>query len=140
MIEASKPENKANIKRLIHYYEDHIMHDPNITLVKEEVEYETLVHSGYDAVIIAVGGKTRILNVPGIEKNSVIYASDYLNGSTAVTGNTVVVIGGGITGAETALELNAEGKKVTIVEMTDAFLANLVPLVRNILQRSMKQT
>ena len=49
--------------------------------VKEEVEYETLVHSGYDAVIIAVGGKTRILNVPGIEKNSVIYASDYLNGS-----------------------------------------------------------
>ena len=124
MIEASKPENKANIKRLIHYYEDHIMHDPNITLVKEEVEYETLVHSGYDAVIIAVGGKTRILNVPGIEKNSVIYASDYLNGSTAVTGNTVVVIGGGITGAETALELNAEGKKVTIVEMTDAFLAN----------------
>lgn len=57
MIEASKPENKANIKRLIHYYEDHIMHDPNITLVKEEVEYETLVHRGYDAVIIAVGGK-----------------------------------------------------------------------------------
>ena len=52
----------------------------------------------------------------------------------------VVVIGGGITGAETALELNAEGKKVTIVEMTDAFLANLVPLVRHILQRSMKQT
>ena len=116
------------------------MHDPNITLVKKEVEYETLVHRGYDAVIIAVGGKTRILNVPGIEKNSVIYASDYLNGSTAVTGNTVVVIGGGITGAETALELNAEGKKVTIVEMTDAFLANLVPLVRHILQRSMKQT
>ncbi len=50
------------------------------------------------------------------------------------------MIGGGITGAETALELNAEGKKVTIVEMTDAFLANLVPLVRHILQRSMKQT
>ena len=47
------------------------------------------------------------------------------------------MIGGGITGAETALELNAEGKKVTIVEMTDAFLANLVPLVRHILQRSM---
>lgn len=63
-----------------------------------------------------------------------------LNGSTAVTGNTVVVIGGGITGAETALELNARGKKVTIVEMTDAFLADLVPLVRHILQRSMKQT
>lgn len=37
MIEASKPENKANIKRLIHYYEDHIMHDPNITLVKKKL-------------------------------------------------------------------------------------------------------
>ena len=34
------------------------------------------------------------------------------------------MIGGGITGAETALELHKEGKEVTVVEMTDAFLAN----------------
>lgn len=124
MIEASKPDNKANIRRLIHYYEEHITNDPNITLVEKEADYETLVSGGFDAVIIAVGGKTRVLDVPGIDSDCVVYANDYLNGSQRVTGEKVVVIGGGITGAETALELNGEGKTVTIVEMTDAFLAN----------------
>ena len=53
-----------------------------------------------------------------------IYACDYLNGTAKASGQKVVVIGGGITGAETALELHTEGKDVTVVEMTDAFLAN----------------
>ena len=124
MIEASKPDNKANIKRLINYYEDHITHDPNITLVKKEANYDMLVQGGYDAVIIAIGGKTRILDVPGSDKSSVVYANDYLNGSRVVDGKNVVIIGGGITGAETALELDNDGKNVTIVEMADTFLAN----------------
>ena len=65
-----------------------------------------------------------MLDVPGIEGSHVIYANDYLNGSRQAEGQKVVVIGGGITGAETALELKGEGKDVTVVEMTDAFLAN----------------
>lgn len=124
MIEASKPDNKANIRCLIHYYEEHITNDPRITLIKEEADYQTLVDGGYDAVIIAAGGKTRVLNVSGDCCDTMIYANDYLNGSQKVNGQKVVVIGGGITGAETALELDAEGKDVTVVEMTDAFLAN----------------
>lgn len=124
MVEASKPDNKANIRRLISYYEAHITNDPNITVVKEEADYDTLANGGFDAVIIATGGKTRVLNVPGGDSGNVIYANDYLNGSKKAEGQKAVVIGGGITGAETALELNKEGKDVTVVEMTDAFLAN----------------
>lgn len=124
MVEASKPDNKANIRRLIHYYEDHITNDPNITVVKEEANYDMLVNGGFDAVIIAVGGKTRKLDVPGSDRSTVVYANDYLNGSKKVEGKNVAVIGGGITGAETALELNGEGKNVTVVEMADRFLAN----------------
>ena len=124
MIEAGKPENKANIRRLIHYYEEHIASDPNITIVKAEADYDTLVSGHFDAVIIANGGKPRMLSVPGIESDCVTYACDYLNGDRMVSGQKVVVIGGGITGAETALELYKEGKDVSVVEMTDAFLAN----------------
>lgn len=124
MVEASKPDNKANIRRLIHYYEDHITNDPNITVVKEEANYDMLVNGGFDAVVIAVGGKTRTLDVPGSDRSTVVCANDYLNGSKKVEGKNVAVIGGGITGAETALELNGEGKNVTVVEMADRFLAN----------------
>lgn len=125
MVEASVPDNKANIRRLIHYYESHVEANENITVVKEEADFNTIANGGYDAAIIAVGGKTRVLNVSGINEADVIYANDYLNGSKKAEGQKVAVIGGGITGAETALELKNEGKDVTIVEMMDQFLASM---------------
>ena len=124
MVEASRPDNKANIRRLIRYYEEHILADPNITLVKENADFDTLAHGGFDAVILANGGKTRRLQVPGGDSEQVLYASDYLLGNRKAEGTRAVVIGGGITGADTALELLREGKEVTIGEMADAFLAS----------------
>jgi 2,4-dienoyl-CoA reductase-like NADH-dependent reductase (Old Yellow Enzyme family)/thioredoxin reductase len=123
MIEASQPDNKANMRRLIAYYEDHLARDPNIEVLKKEANYEGLTDGHYDAVIMAIGGQTRKLNVPGADRQNVIYACDYLNGTKKAEGKNAVVIGGGITGAETALELKKEDKQVTIVEMTDSFLA-----------------
>jgi len=46
-----------------------------------------------------IGGKTRALNVPGVDGVNVIYANDYLNGTRKAEGQKIVVIGGGITGA-----------------------------------------
>ena len=43
-------------------------------------------------------------------------------------GNTVVVIGGGLVGCETALWLSREGKKVMIIEALDKLLAVNAPL------------
>lgn len=123
MIEAAVPDNKANIRRLIAYYEYHINNNENIDVKQEEATFDTITNGQYDAAIIAIGGATRKLNVPGIGNEMVTYAMDYLGGRKKVNGKKVVVIGGGITGAETALELKNEGKDVTIVEMMDQFLA-----------------
>lgn len=67
-------------------------------------------------VIVATGATPRILRrVPGYEK--MMEACEYLRG--APTGETVAVIGGGLTGSEIAYELALQGKKPVIVEMKD---------------------
>ena len=71
-------------------------------------------------VIVATGAVPRILRrVPGFEK--MIEACEYLRG--APTGETVAVIGGGLTGSEIAYELALQGKKPVIVEMKDDLIS-----------------
>ena len=72
-----------------------------------------------EPVIIATGSTPRILKVEGYEK--MIEACDYLNGKEV--GNTVAVIGGGLTGCEIAYELELQGKKPIIVEMKNDLVA-----------------
>ena len=71
-------------------------------------------------VIVATGSKPRVLKkVKGYEK--MIEAGDFLKG--APVGETVAVIGGGLTGCEIAYELVLQGKKPIIVEMKDDLIA-----------------
>ncbi len=73
--------------------------------------------SGYDAVLVAIGAEPLILPVPGVE-NAKVATSVY--GSEDKLGKTVIVIGGGQVGCETALHLAKLGKKVTVIEMQSA--------------------
>ena len=79
-------------------------------------EIKDIAQFGTSDVIIATGSVPRILgNVPGHEK--MIEACEYLNGEPV--GETVAVIGGGLTGSEIAYELALTGKRPIIVEMKD---------------------
>jgi 2,4-dienoyl-CoA reductase-like NADH-dependent reductase (Old Yellow Enzyme family)/thioredoxin reductase len=69
---------------------------------------------GFDAVIVAVGAQPLILPVPGVE-NAKVATSVY--GKESELGSSVIVIGGGQVGCETALHLAKLGKDVTILEM-----------------------
>ena len=122
MIEASVPEYKQDIKRLIEYYKVQLK-KLNITVKMEEASAQTIREGGFDAAIVAIGGAPRTPDVPGIEQENVFQCLDYLDGRAKPDGKTALVIGGGITGAETAVELSKAGKDVTIVEMMDDFLA-----------------
>lgn len=71
---------------------------------------------GSAPVIIATGATPRYLrSVPGHDK--MVEACDFLLGKEV--GETVAVIGGGLTGCEIAYELALKGKKPIIVEMKD---------------------
>ena len=72
----------------------------------------------FDALIIAVGAEPVMLPVEGYDlSNGIIATSAY--GHEGEIGDTVVIIGGGQVGCETALHLAEKGKKVSIVEMQE---------------------
>ena len=78
-----------------------------------------------DVVILATGSKYVSIPVKGIEA---ALTPDKVLKKTASVGNKIVVIGGGLVGAETALELGNEGKDVTILEMLPGIVMQDEPL------------
>ena len=83
---------------------------------------------GFDAVIVAIGAEPLILPVPGVEQAKI--AIDVL-GQEDTLGDSVIVIGGGQVGCETALHLAQLGKKVTVVEMQSALAPDASTTGRN---------
>lgn len=77
------------------------------------VDYEA---SRPDTLIIATGTNPSHPPIAGIDGPNVVDATDVLYG-TVRTGKSVVIAGGGLIGAETAIFLTEQGCKVSIVEM-----------------------
>jgi len=117
-IPASAESYKGKLRDLLTWYKKQ-MADLQIEIHYNEEIKDTAAFAGAP-VVIATGSKARILkNVPGHEK--MIEACDYLNG--APVGETVAVVGGGLTGCEIAYELALQGKKPIIVEMKNDLIA-----------------
>ena len=113
-IAASAESYKERLRQLLTWYKRQIA-ELGIE-VKFNTKVEDISTLKEDEVIIATGASPRILkSVPGHEK--MIEATDYLTGTPV--GDTVAVIGGGLTGCEIAYELALSGKKPIIVEMKD---------------------
>lgn len=113
-IPASAESYKGKLRELLRWYR-HQMEELGIE-VHLNSEIKDIAQFGTSDVIIATGSVPRILgNVPGHEK--MIEACEYLNGEPV--GETVAVIGGGLTGSEIAYELALTGKRPIIVEMKD---------------------
>jgi len=123
MIEASTPDFKADIRRLIDYYKIQLK-KLDINIIKEEATLKGIKEGQFDAVVIAAGAVLKKPDVYGIDNPIVLSVLDVLGGR-AKAGDKVVVIGGGVTGAEVGLYLAEQGKDVTFVEMLDEFMSDI---------------
>ncbi len=113
-IAAGAESYKGKLRDLLAWYKKQ-MTDLNIEIHLNE-EIKDVAEFAGSPVIVATGSIARVLkNVPGNEK--MVEACDYLTGTEV--GETVAVIGGGLTGCEIAYELALQGKKPIIVEMKD---------------------
>lgn len=70
----------------------------------------------YEAVVCATGSEPVIPQVPGIDKTIAIDALTAIDHEEKL-GKRIVIIGGGLIGSETALDLAEKGHEVTLVEM-----------------------
>lgn len=117
-IPASAESYKGKLRDLLKWYRREM--DKLGIEIRFNDEVKDLSVFGDEKIIVATGSVARVLkNVPGYEK--MIEGCDYLNGEKV--GNSVAVVGGGLTGCEIAYELALENKDVKIVEMKDDLIS-----------------
>ncbi len=118
-VAAASPDFKESDKKLLKWYEKQILD------LKIPIKFNTEVKGeedlkGFDEIVVATGAKPRKFKLPGFEKT--VEACEYLLDNNKV-GNKVVIIGGGLTGCEIALDLFKKGKTPIIVEMKNDLIA-----------------
>ena len=117
-IAASAESYKGKLRDLLAWYRRQ-MAELDIE-IHCDYEVRTVQEFGNQPVIVATGAVPRVLKaVKGHEK--MIEACDFLLSEPGAmeVGDTVAVIGGGLTGCEIAYELHLQGKKPVIIEMVD---------------------
>jgi 2,4-dienoyl-CoA reductase-like NADH-dependent reductase (Old Yellow Enzyme family)/pyruvate/2-oxoglutarate dehydrogenase complex dihydrolipoamide dehydrogenase (E3) component len=95
--------------------------------LNSEVRPDMIRTSKPEVLILAIGASPLIPAIPGIEAPQVVSFVDILTGRKSVQGS-VVIIGGGLVGCETAeylVEKVPEVTSVTVLEMMDRMAANI---------------
>jgi len=93
---------------------------------------EMVANEKPDVLILAVGANPLIPNIPGAKGPNVVIAEDVLTGRKKISGS-VIIIGGGLVGCETAEYLKEQGQNVTsvvVIEMLKRMAENISPTYR----------
>lgn len=108
---------KFDLRKYFNWQVEKAMNTPGLTIkLNTEATPELVKAENPDALILAVGAKPIIPKVPGVDLPHVVWVGDVDTGAVQV-GNKVVVVGGGTSGAETALQLLMDGHQVTMIDM-----------------------
>ncbi|MCR5648956.1 MAG: FAD-dependent oxidoreductase [Oscillospiraceae bacterium] len=108
---------KGDVRRYAEWSVRTAARDKNIDIrTGVEATRELVLAEKPDALIIAVGSEPIIPKVPGADGQNVCLATTIDDGSVK-PGKRVVIVGGGLTGTETAICLARGGHEVTILDM-----------------------
>jgi 2,4-dienoyl-CoA reductase (NADPH2) len=129
---AAKSPGKQEIGWMVEDLEMELQKRKVLIQKGQEVTLELLNQLRPEALILATGAIPLIPDIAGLDKARVVTYEDVLTGRRP-TGNRVVVIGGGATGAEVSEVLADEGKKVTICEKLGEVIRDAEPGTRKLL-------
>ncbi len=138
LIEASAPKFKSTIKELLRWAERQVDKGGIKVRLNTEATPGLIKKAKPDVLIIAAGSVGKVPPLPGNDKPSVVMGTQVLSGQ-AELGASVVVVGGGTVGSETALYIAEElKKKVTIIEMLDEILVDHETLHKVVLKERLQ--
>lgn len=140
---AATPEFKKELRSMIGWWERQIARLPITVHLGTHVSADSPELDGVDEIIVATGSMPIRPAIPGIDGDDVMEVIDAHLGARGPVGHRVVVAGGGLSGADLALELAEAGHEVTIVEMApelaaDMLALNKIPLVRGLLEHGVQ--
>ncbi|MFC1937182.1 FAD-dependent oxidoreductase [Chloroflexota bacterium] len=121
VIAAAVPDFKLDYRRLIDYLATQLRKLGVSTRLGTRATPELIKSLKPDVVFIATGSSPIAWEVSEACKGKVFTAVDLLLNRPEI-GDSVVIIGGGFVGAETALYLGQQGKSVTVIEMFDKIM------------------
>lgn len=125
LIPGGAPDFKEDDLALVRWYETQMEKYKIPVHLNHEVNAQEVREGGFDAVILATGSSPKMFALG--DEAHVHTAAEVLNGTCEV-GEKTVIIGGGLVGCETALFLQGQGKKVTIIEAMKKILSVNGPL------------
>ncbi len=133
---ACVPPNKDIIKNVALWQIGEMKRQGVTVKTGVEVTKELIETENPDYVILASGSLPFVPRVPGIDKT--VSSWDYLYGNLSIEEENIIVLGGGLVGAETAHKLAEEGKNVTVMDMLPEIAATLERTSRTEFMRNLK--
>lgn len=107
---------KEDMRRFLKWIIGEVKNCDGIQLrLSEEATPELIKKEEPEALIVAIGAKPILPSVEASNKERVLWVGDVIRGKPV--GQRVVIVGGGLTGCETALYLSELGKEVIICDM-----------------------
>lgn len=135
---AAYPPFKQGLTRAIRY-QLHMCKKNGVDIrFNTEATPELIKELAPDVLIMATGAKPIVPNIPGIDGEGVVQANDVLLGNPVLK-SSVLIIGGGEVGVETAEYATDYCSKVSIVEMLPALAEKMYLTVRNDLMDRLKK-
>lgn len=124
---ASVPPKKEDFARLVEFYEGELGRLGVDIRLRTEVDLVNSNPMGADVVFLATGSLPVVPNIPGVDRPHVAAAHQVLAGRAEVREGSVLIVGGGATGLETADYLACRRLSVTVVEMLEEAGRDIMP-------------
>ncbi len=135
---AATPDFKRELHRMVDWWEGELTRLGVRVHLGHEVTTDADEVTSADALVVATGSTPWAPPVPGTDGPSAVHVLDFHRG--APVGRRVVVCGGGLSGADAALELALDGHEVTVVEMAPQVAGDMVVHNRVALLRRLAET